>query len=258
MPYAHRLQSSRFEFKYVIDEALVRPLRDFVRGYLQPDEHGDPAQNNEYEVCSLYLDSPSLTLCRATMQGHKNRFKLRIRFYDHAPDSPAYFEIKRRENDVILKRRAVVQRGAVGKLLAGQWPSWSDLYNGNTHQLGALHRFCALKDMINADGQAFVSYKREAYVTPDDDSVRITFDRGIAGQPYGRNWSLFSSQEPVHPRIGGVVLEMKFTDRFPNWLRQLVEMFNLERTSLAKYVRCIQSLTSHPMRYTMGQQGFGP
>jgi len=256
MPYAHRLQSSRFEFKYVIDESLVRPLRDFARSYLTTDEHADPAQNHEYEVCSLYLDSPTLTLCRATMQGHKNRFKLRIRFYDHSPHSPAYFEIKRRQNDVILKQRAAVRREAVGRLLAGQWPSWSDLYNANTHQFGALERFCALRDTIHAEGQVFVSYRREAYITPNDNSVRLTFDRRVAGQPYGHNWSLFSSQEPFHPKIEGVILEVKFTDRFPNWVRQMVELFDLERVSMAKYVRCILGLTSHPMRYSLARRGY--
>ena len=255
MPYTHRLQSSRFEFKYVIPEALVRPLRDFARGYLVHDEHAKPKENWEYEVCSLYLDSPSLTLCRATMQGHKNRFKLRIRFYEHSPDSPAYFEIKRRDNDVILKRRAAVRREAVSSLLAGQWPKWSDLHNGNTDQFGALERFCALRDMIHAEGQAFVSYQREAYVTPENNTVRVTFDRQISGQPYGRNWSLFSSQEPVHPDIGGVVLEVKFTDRFPNWIGQMVQLFDLERRSMAKYVACIQTLRSHPTRYTLAQGG---
>ena len=109
--------------------------------------------------------------------------------------------------------------------------------------------------MIRADGQVFVSYRREAYVTPDDNSVRVTFDRKVAGAPYGRNWSLFSSQEPVYPKLGGTVLEIKFTDRFPNWLGRMVQMFDLERISLAKYVACITSLRARPMRYTMQTRG---
>lgn len=257
MPDVHRLQGSRFEFKYLIDEAMVVSLRSFTEGYLVHDEHADPEANWEYEVCSLYLDSPSLTLCRSTMQGHKNRFKLRIRFYEHSPDSPAYFEIKRRVNDVILKQRAAARREAVGRLLAGGWPARADLYNGNTAQFGALERFCALRDAIRAEGQAFVSYRREAYVTPYNNTVRLTFDRDLTGFPCGRNWAMFSSQEPVRPRLGGVILEVKFTDRFPNWLRQMVELFDLERRSMAKYVKCIQDLRQRPMRYTMDRRRLG-
>jgi len=258
MPYTHRLQSSRFEFKYVIPEALVRSLRDFARGHLIRDRHAKPENNWEYDVCSLYLDSPSLTLCQATMRGHKNRFKLRIRFYEHSPDSPVYFEIKRRDNDVILKRRAAVRHEAVSRLLAGQWPRRSDLHNGNAEQFGALERFCALKDTIHAEGQVFVSYKREAYVTPDNNTVRVTLDRRVSGQPYGLNWSLFSSQEPAYPKIGGVILEVKFTDRFPNWIGQMVRLFDLERRSMAKYVVCIHHLRAHPIRYSMARRGVAP
>ena len=122
MPYAHRLQGSRYELKYLLDEPLVRPLRDFARSYLQLDEHADPRRGNEYEVHSLYLDSPALKLCRATLQGQKNRFKLRIRFYDFRPESPVFFEVKRRVSDVILKQRAAVRRDAVDRLLAGLAP----------------------------------------------------------------------------------------------------------------------------------------
>ncbi len=62
MAYGHKLQGSRFEYKYVINEALARPVRDFARGHLIPDEYADPKRNYEYDVHSLYLDSPSMSL----------------------------------------------------------------------------------------------------------------------------------------------------------------------------------------------------
>ena len=90
MPYAHRLQGSRFELKYLITESTARQVRDFALGYLQPDPHADPARNCEYAVHSLYCDSRSLRLCKGTLWGQKNRYKLRIRFYDESPESPAF------------------------------------------------------------------------------------------------------------------------------------------------------------------------
>lgn len=255
MPFGHRLQASRFELKYVIPEELVRPLREFASGYLAPDEHADPARNWEYEVHSLYLDSPSLTLCRATMHGLKNRYKLRIRFYDEKPESPAYFEIKRRVSDVILKQRAAIRRSAVPRLLAGQWPDRVDLVNDNDAAFGAIEEFCSLRYAIGADGQVFVSYLREAYVTPEDNSVRMTFDRRLAARPYEHNFTLSGSREPLYPDVGGVVLELKFTDRFPNWMRDMVEGFDLERVSMAKYVHCVEAMASRPMRSSpVGQE----
>ena len=225
--------------KYVIDESLVRPLRDFARSHLQPDEHADVNNGCQYIVHSLYLDSPSFALCRATMQGHKNRFKLRIRYYDDSPDSPVFFEIKRRLDDVILKQRSMVHREAVGRILRGHWPEWSDLVHQRSADHGALQRFCSLRDTLQADGQVFVSYLREAYVTPDNDTVRMTFDRRIACTPYAHGHSLRRTRQSIDPGVEGVVLELKFTERFPKWMRQMVRTFNLERASMAKYVVCV-------------------
>ena len=35
------------------------------------------------------------------------------------------------------------------------------------------------------------------------------------------------------------MLELKFTDRFPQWMELLVETFNLNRVSMPKYVECV-------------------
>ena len=41
------------------------------------------------------------------------------------------------------------------------------------------------------------------------------------------------------------MLELKFTDRFPNWMRDLTRIFNLWRESMAKYVACVQTIEEH-------------
>jgi len=249
MSYVHRLQGSRYELKYVLDEALVKSLREFSSSYLTPDEHADAARNWEYDVHSLYLDSPTYELCRSTMRGQKNRFKLRIRFYDFSAESPAFFEIKRRVSDVILKRRAKVRRKAVGELLAGHWPERNHLCDPKDDQgFGALEQFCSLRSMLAADGKVFVSYLREAYVTPRDDTVRVTFDRLIRATPHdGRALLDLTGRRGLYPKVKGIVLELKFTDRFPNWMRQMVEIFDLQRVSMAKYVSCVECLAAHPI-----------
>ena len=231
-------QDNRFEYKYIIEESRARAACDFARGYLEPDRHADPSRHNSYEVHSLYLDSPGHDLCRATMHGHKNRFKLRIRFYDEAPDHPVFFEVKRRVNDVILKQRAAVRRASVLPLLAGHAPAISDLVPGAEGDFGALAGFCRLRGAIGAEGRAFVSYLREAYATPDE-RVRVTFDRLIRGAPYRGAFQLPPDREWTYPPVAGVVLELKFTDRFPVWMREMVRALNLWRGPMAKYVSCV-------------------
>src|SRR2546423_2235929 len=95
----HSLQLQRFELKYVINEQTARAVRDFLAAYLDVDEFGATQPNFSYPVHSLYLDSEALNLYWHTINGNKNRYKLRLRFYDNNPTSPVYFEIKRRMNE---------------------------------------------------------------------------------------------------------------------------------------------------------------
>ena len=125
------------------------------------------------------------------------------------------------------------------------YPERSDLLKFDAKNWATLERFCDLKTSINATGCAFVSYLREAYVSPYDDSVRVTFDRMISAGPYYKTLNVKFLDSWLQPPIEGVVLELKFTDRFPLWMRDLVRSFNLWRGSMAKYVFCTESLNRH-------------
>ena len=239
-----KMQTSRYEFKYLIDEVAARRARQFISSYLLPDHYTVGKEGSGYMVHSLYMDSADLLTCRATQCGEKNRFKLRVRFYDDNPDSPVFFEIKRRENQVIKKSRAVVKRSSVDRLINGGFPQPTDLFKPSEKDLAALLDFFELRDMIGARPAAYTSYLREGYEPADANNVRVTFDREIrSGKYIGR---LSNENHEKWPLVGveGVVLELKFNDRFPMWMHELVEWFDLNRTSVPKYVECI-SLIQH-------------
>jgi len=245
MAFSHRLQSSRFELKYLIDEHQARAIRDFASGYLVPDEHAPDPPTRDYVVNSLYLDSPDLSLCRATMTGQRNRRKLRIRMYDNDPAKAVFFEIKRRDANVILKQRAAVRRSSVDRLLHGHAARREDLMEFSPDQFGALQRFCEMTRRLRAVGQTFVYYHREAYESPNSNAARLTFDRRLRAAPYTGKLKIPEMRGSLAPRLRGVVLELKFTNRFPIWMREMVRVFSLDRRSLAKYVYCVQVLKSH-------------
>lgn len=238
------LQASRYEFKYYVDEGRARAIRNFVESYLEPDEFLVKFGGIGYPVCSLYLDNSGLLLYDQTIQGQKNRFKLRIRFYDNNPENPAFLEIKRRETDVIKKKRAAVTRDGARRVLAGELPAAEFLFGNKvtTKTLDALHEFCLLRDRISATGCTYVYYHRQAYVSPDSNAVRVTFDRQLEGGVYVPGTDLAIPQDSARPKMEGVVLELKFTDRYPNWMERLAEDFNLQRTSVPKYVKCVDAL----------------
>lgn len=230
-----RMQQSRFELKYLISENTAQRLRDFVRCYLAMDEYSVGRPNYSYPVHSLYLDSDSLEIYWRTVNGDKNRYKLRLRYYSDNPDTPVFFEIKRRMKDVILKQRGGVRQSAVPLILNGQLPEEKYMVTKDAGSLVAVQRFQALMMELNAKPKSHIFYQREAYVA-DNDEVRVTMDRDVYSEPNLSPTIKVKMTKPVLGYAGFVILELKFTNRFPNWFRELVRVADTMQCGAAKYV----------------------
>jgi hypothetical protein len=242
--FHHQMQTSRYELKYLVDEGQAAAFREQMRGYLTPDPYARPEEGNAYWVYSLYCDSPQLALYRSSKEGRKNRFKLRMRFYDDDPNQPVFLEIKRRLGDVVKKERAGVRREAAQKYLLGIRPKLADLIPGQDPLKAppAMNNFSDLYHSIGAMGCVYVYYHREAYVAADNDSVRVTFDRRIGVGRFHHAASLRPPRQGLLANIPGIVLELKFTDRYPAWMQDLVKTLNLWRVPMAKYVHCLEKI----------------
>lgn len=234
-----RMQASRFEFKYLVHESTARQLRDRVRLYLKPDAF---TRGDGYHVHSLYLDSPDLQLCQQTVIGQKNRFKLRLRFYDDRPESPVFLEVKRRVTVGVLKKRACIRRSSVDALLQHFQPEPDWLLKVDSKNLDGLYTFCELARHIDARPAAYTSYQREAYESTEDNSQRVTFDRHLRAGAFHGTLSCQDFERWPRAPLQGVVFEMKFTGFYPNWMHQLAQEFDLDRISVPKYVECINLL----------------
>jgi hypothetical protein len=231
-----KMQQQRFELKYIINEDVARAVREFVSGYLEIDEYGATLPNFSYPVHSLYLDSDDLHLYQTTINGDKNRFKLRLRYYDNRSEAPIFFEIKRRMNNIIAKQRGAVRRDAVDWLLAGHLPEPAHLVSRDPRQQVALQNFCRLTHGLRASPKAHIAYLREAWISPRDNSVRVTLDREVRCEPEPLAHLNTRMTHPVVVFGKEVVLELKFTDRFPDWFKHLVRVFGLMQCGAAKYV----------------------
>jgi hypothetical protein len=239
------MQLQRFELKYLITASLALPIRDFVSSYLEIDEYAASRPNLSYPVHSLYLDSDDLKTYHETINGTKNRFKLRLRFYDDRRETPLFFEIKRRVNNCILKQRGGVRREAVNWLLAGHLPEPGHLISKEPKQLVALQRFSLLLNQLHAKPKAHVAYLREAWVSQQNNSVRVTLDREMAFEPGFSGRISTRMERPIFPFGKNVILELKFTDRFPDWFRELVRTFGLWQFAAAKYAEGVTVLGEH-------------
>ena len=225
---------SRFEIKYLVSPHLAPAIRRHIGTFLRPDVFTVRRKELQYPLCSLYLDTADLKLCKMTLDGNKNRFKLRIRSYSDDPLDPVYFEVKRRVDRIILKRRAAVDRSHIPSILAGRLPPDGAVAPKARE---ALDEFCRLTIAHRMHPVTLIRYQREAYETPRAEPLRITFDTAVAFK---------LSSEPV-VSLGGdgwtptpveaTILEVKFNHYFPSWIGEMVRMFELQQVSVAKYVR---------------------
>ena len=231
-----KLQKQRFEIKYIISESKAQMIRHFTQNYLDIDTFGATQPRFSYPVHSLYLDSNHLRTYHDTINGNRNRFKLRVRFYENGDSSPVYFEIKRRYDKVIYKKRAKVKRKNAEDLIMGHFPRMSHLVEPRIENLQALERFCMLSNELNARPKVHVSYLREAYEREDSNAVRLTMDREVTTEYENRIRFSAEQTEPVSVFGKKVILELKFTNRFPQWMQELAQRLNLQPCSAAKYV----------------------
>jgi hypothetical protein len=249
-----RLQLQRFELKYVTTESLAITAREFVRAYLSMDENGVGKPNFSYPVHSIYIDSDDLILYRHTTNGDRNRYKLRIRFYDDRPDSPVFLEIKRRADNAILKQRCPVRRTGVERILQGRLPNASDILSTDPKHICALERFVQYVSELGAMPKAHVAYQREAWISPHDNSIRVTMDRDVRFDAKPNAVFTTELRNPVSVFGDNVVVEIKFTGRFPVWFSDFVRSFGLKQRSAAKYADGVDLFGIHKLK----QPGFIP
>jgi len=253
-----RVQPSRFELKYIVEERVALGIRDWVRSYLDLDEHGATRPNLSYPVHSIYLDSPDLKLYQATINGDKNRFKLRLRFYENRPGAPVFLEIKSRMNNSISKQRSRVKAEAVGILLTGHLPEPGHLVSHEPKQLVALQRFCQLVNELRAQPKTHVAYLREAWISREDNSVRVTLDREIQTETDPVARLVPEMTNPVLVFGNQVVLELKFTGRFPDWFKELVRIFGLMQCGAAKYADGVTRMGAQAVSNTFALDNYNP
>ncbi|MBO60714.1 MAG: hypothetical protein CMO63_01910 [Verrucomicrobiales bacterium] len=252
---ADNLQRQRYEHKYIIRENVALAVRDFVSSYLEIDSFGATQPNMSYPVHSLYLDSPDLKLYQTTINGDKNRYKLRIRFYEDRPKAPVFFEIKRRTDNTISKQRGGVKREALDQVMAGQLPLPEHMASDDPQHRAAIEQFIHHMNELNATPKAHVAYYREAWISTDDNSVRVTMDRETRIQVDPTYRMTTEMTDPHYVFGDNIVLELKFTNRYPDWFRELVRIFGLAQCGAAKYVDGVTLIGESKVRMSLDAHG---
>jgi len=230
-----KVLSCRYEIKYRISETVARAVAAYIKPYLHVDKYALTQPTGDYPISSLYYDSDNLRLCRDTMEKRKNRFKLRIRTYSDEPGVPCFFEVKRRINNVILKGRARVKKDDIPYILSGGIPEKT-----YKEDVQVLRQFQLYKDLLNARPLILVRYNRQAWEGDTATRVRVTFDRDLSYKAVTKPVLEVNGPNWHRVPLNFVILEVKFTQRFPLWLSHMVKCFNLKQGAFSKIVSTVK------------------
>ena len=152
-----------------------------------------------------------------------------------------FCEIKRKIKGTIHKRRVKIRRRDDGLLPESADELLPD--TASARDRAVIDEFLAIKAFHRACPATLVRYTREAYQGTIDDYARVTFDRRLLCQrPDGyhlhgnrHDWQSIDVPQNFERPDSGVVLELKFADRAPKWMMDIVSRFGLQLRGFSKY-----------------------
>lgn len=218
----------RHEYKYRIDAGQAAILEMRVSMLLQPDPHA--GESGTYLIKSLYFDDYNERCFKENEDGDDNRSKFRIRYYndDH---SCIRLEKKSKRNGMTLKESCLITEAMCREFMVGRIPQITDEM---PQKMKSLFLEMQLKCLMP---KIIVIYERKPYVCPIG-NVRVTFDRSISASN-----DVLHFLEPeitIRPILakGESVLEVKWDELLPDYIRNQLELESLRWSSFSKYYLC--------------------
>jgi hypothetical protein len=249
----YEMQERRVEQKFLVGEEQAREIGARVREHLELDRHSANTQDRSYQVHSVYLDSETLESYWDTRERKNNRFKLRVRFYDDDSSQPVFVEIKGKAEKQTIKKRCPVPRHDLKQILAARCQPAINWIDGMDDAL-AMEEFMRRVERLRAQPKLHVAYRREAYVSADNNAMRVTFDRDVRSEPVKGLRLTTRMEEPKELCSGEVVIEIKTIGMPPAWLNRLVQDMELDSCRFTKYVFGIEQ---HGLNLDIGARSPG-
>jgi hypothetical protein len=237
----------RREYKFLIDRETAARVRAAIAPFCALDPYAAASPTRTYAIDTLYFDTPDLSLFWANDAELVDRVKLRVRTYADVANSPMFFEVKRRINDVISKSRGKVPRSMWRGLIADESARIPEAVVGKDRL--AVERFLAISRSMHVRPFTLVRYDREPYFSTIDDYARVTFDTRIRAhrvdaltfEPDGSCWRALDDALTQRAPQSCIVLELKFTNNVPLWLVNVARGVGLVRGAYSKYGNSIRA-----------------
>ena len=181
-----------------------------------------------YLIHSLYFDDYKDTSVYTTEAGLSKRFKWRIRYYG---DDLTYIALERKgkKDSRCHKKSCLLTLEEYQKIVSGDIADI--VYDTDKKLIKELARDMMLYDY---KPKVIVDYERIAYVE-EITNVRVTFDMKICAS-YELEHFLDGNYTKFYINPSGVnVLEVKFDEILPSYIRNIVESYGFNQTSFSKY-----------------------
>ncbi len=218
----------RHELKYYISLGEYALLRARLAPMLRLDENTvDP---EGYLIRSLYFDDMYDSAMVEKLDGTLRRDKYRVRVYNGS-DAVIHMERKSKYESYISKDSAPLTRAQFDAMLSGDYDSLRTSDRPLLREVYQKRRTALLRPAV------IVDYIREAY-TLEAGNVRITFDKDIrAGID---SYDVFSRDVFTYPVVeaGQMVLEIKYDDFLPGFVRNALRPVEGNISAISKYVMC--------------------
>jgi SPX domain protein involved in polyphosphate accumulation len=229
----------RKEYKYLIPKELINNVRNDMKPYIILDKYSEMRKEKQYTVRSIYYDTKSFDCYYEKIDGMKLKKKFRIRGYNsHEEKDIVFLEIKRKDESYIEKDRVPLKWEQLETLFLDRYnipfAEGSKAYKDTGYFLYNYY----LKKLLPT---ILVIYERESFYSKFNRDLRITFDKNLRSSIYPSLDSLYNNGNVKHIISHSFLLELKFYDNLPLWLRYIVLKYRLERIPFSKYALCIDS-----------------
>ena len=220
------MQFKRYELKYYLNEIQLHRLLHQLSSIMQMDTNCKNLQG--YRVRSLYFDSMDDECLYQKQSGNLLRKKIRLRTYGEGGNDTVKFEIKRKHGQIVKKDSATISREVAKEICLG---NYALLLDKNDPVLNEIYTTFVTKLYRP---KVIVEYKRVAFVSPVS-NIRVTFDQDLHSNI--NHLDLFSAVKELMPVIieGKQILEIKFDDFSPGYLKNILSSISSERMAISKY-----------------------
>lgn len=213
----------RHEYKHPVNGADILQLQTRLSAVLPHDSHS--GEDGTYLVRSLYFDNVWDKALREKIDGVNSREKFRIRYYG---DDTSFLRLekKSKRNGLCQKESAVITKEMCEHILRGETEF---LFKSG---IPLLQEFYAKMRYQCLRPKCVVVYRRECFVNPVG-NIRVTLDTDLRGSNTPDDF--LNLERLLLPAGKTAVLEVKWDEFLPQFIRDAVQLKTRRTTAFSKY-----------------------